>query len=418
MGAGFHSNMRGNTKAARIAGSSVLAAALLLTQAGMTSAGRDGSLPYICREAASLAVAHPIAPSPGGRGLRVATYNIHSGLGSAFSLGKSRAEVEQNLEEIAADIVAATPVGDPVEVVALNEVDFGSRRSAWIDEADFLAAELRERTGQSYDVVRGQTWERRAPGREVRFGNALLVRLPVVSASSCLFSSGTCDVSRTHDDLPRLKPAGLRGLFTEERGVIKATVLAATGPVDLVVTHLDAFSAEAREAQAMHLLHRFVDPSHTTVLLGDLNAVTTSLTGRRRFFREERTLDILTSSTLADARTSNAAMHELRSEDRWATYPAASPLWPLDAVLASADLMPAEVTVIGTTASDHRGLAARLIPLEDAGQLARSRERHELLRSAQLERIRSCDLVTDEARARRGWLVEKTGFAALGAPAS
>jgi endonuclease/exonuclease/phosphatase family metal-dependent hydrolase len=410
--------MRGNTKVTRVAGTGALVAAMVLTHAGMTNAGRAGALPYRCSEPASLAAVQPIAPSPGGRGLRVATYNIHSGLGSAFSLGKSRADVEQNLEEIAADIVAAAPAADPVEVVALNEVDFGSRRSAWIDEADFLASALRERTGERYEVVRGQTWERLAAGREVRFGNALLVRLPVLAASSCLFSSGSCDGARAHDDLPRVRPAGIRGLFTEERGVIKATVLAGTGPVDLVVTHLDAFSAEAREAQAMHLLHRFVDPARTTVLLGDLNAVTTSLTGKRRFFRDERTLDILTSATLADARASYAATHELRSQDRWATYPAASPLWPLDAVLASADLLPAEVSVIGRTASDHRGLAARLIPLEDSEQLARYRERHDLLRSAQLARIRQCDLATEEARARRGWLVEKTGFAALAVPAS
>jgi endonuclease/exonuclease/phosphatase family metal-dependent hydrolase len=409
--------MRGNTKVTRVAGTGALVAALVLTHAGMTSAGRSGTLPSLCGQPATFA-SRSIAPSPGGRGLRVATYNIHSGLGGAFSLGKSRAEVEQNLEEIAADIAAAAPAADPVEVVALNEVDFGSRRSAWIDEASFLANELRERTGQSYEVVRGQTWERTSAGREVRFGNALLVRLPLVAASSCLFSAGTCDAARAHDDLPRLRPAGLRGFFTEERGVVKATVLAETGPVDILVTHLDAFSAEAREAQAMHLLHRFVDPTRTTVLLGDLNAVATSLTGKRRFFRSERTLDILTSATLADARSSYAAAHELRSEDRWATYPAASPLWPLDAVLASADLLPAEVSVIGQTASDHRGLAARLIPVEEGEHLAWSRERHDLLRAAQLERIRQCDLATDEARARRGWLVEKTGFAALAVPAT
>lgn len=395
----------------------LVASAAVLTQAGMGRAG-DSAASVCAAVAAWPESTGPFTPSPGEPGLRVVSYNIHSGLGSGFSLGESRQTVERNLREIIDDIVAAAPAGEAVDVVALNEVDFGSRRSAWIDEAAFIADELRTSTGQRYEVVRGQTWERRSYGREVRFGNALLVRLPILRTASCLFRSGECEGVAMHDGLPGLRPAGLRGLMTEERGVIKATVLAGSKPIDLVVTHLDAFSAEAREAQAMHLLHRFVDRERTTILLGDLNAVATSMTGGRRFFRGERTLDVLTSSTLADARTTYAALHGLDSLDRWATYPADAPAWPLDAVLATADLLPAEVTVIGSTASDHRGIAARLIPVDEAEALAGQRARHDLIRSAQLERIRRCDLASEEARLRRGWLIEKTGFAALESPVS
>jgi endonuclease/exonuclease/phosphatase family metal-dependent hydrolase len=397
----------------------LVASAAVLTQVGMGRAG--DSSPSICAPSVLARwpeSSGPFTPSPGDPGLRVVSYNIHSGLGSTFSLGESRQTVERNLHEIIGAIVAAAPAGEPVDVVALNEVDFGSRRSAWIDEAVFLADELRTRTGHPYEVVRGQTWERRSYGREVKFGNALLVRLPILRSSSCLFRSGECEGAPINDELPGLRPAGLRGLMTEERGVIKTTVLAGSKPIDLIVTHLDAFSAEAREAQAMHLLHRFVDRERTTILLGDLNAVTTSLTGGRRFFRGERTLDVLTSSTLADARTTYAALHGLDSFDRWATYPADAPAWPLDAVLASADLLPAEVNVIGSTASDHRGIAARLIPVDEAEALAGQQARHNLIRSAQLERIRRCDLASEEARLQRGWLIEKTGFAALESPAS
>jgi endonuclease/exonuclease/phosphatase family metal-dependent hydrolase len=209
--------------------------------------------------------------------------------------------------------------------------------------------------------------------------------------------------------------------MSEERGVVRATVMSGTKAIDVVVTHLDAFSAEAREAQAMHLLHRFVDAERTTILLGDLNAVATSLTGGRRWFRSERTLDVLTSRSLSDVRTTYAPLHGLDPRDsmaRWSTYPADQPLWPLDAVLASADLLPAEVAVIGTTASDHRGLAARLIPIEEAEALASHRAHLGLIRREQLDRIRRCDLASEEAKARRGWLIEKTGFASLEASAS
>jgi len=341
--------------------------AVLATQAGINRAGSASidSAGRVARDnaAGAWSLDPPIASSIAvqfSHGVRVVTYNIHSGLGPAFSLWQSRAAVERNLREIAGDILGSAPRGHAVDVVALNEVDFGSRRSGWIDEAAFVADELKQRSGEVYDIVRGQTWERNFPGREVRFGNALLVRLPILAASECLLSARTCDGAPSNDDLPSLRPTGLGRLVSEERGAIKVTVLAGGQPVDVVVTHLDAFSEDLRERQATHLLRRFIDPARSTIVLGDLNAVDASLAGRRPYFRAERTVDILTSGSLADARTTYAAVHAPLSQD-WATYPAEAPALPLDAVLASPDLVPEEMAVIGRGASDHRGLAALLV---------------------------------------------------------
>lgn len=161
----------------------------------------------------------------------------------------------------------------------------------------------------------------------------------------------------------------------------------------------------------MHLLHRFVDPSHTTLLLGDLNAVSTVLTGKRRFFGSDRTLDILTSGSLGDVRMTYASIHGLGSIDRWATHPSTAPEWPLDAVLATADLVPQQIEVIGGTASDHRGLMARLAPAAGAHELAIELARHERIRAQQRDRILQCDLTSKDSRRTRGWLLERTGFA-------
>lgn len=114
-----------------------------------------------------------------GAGLRVVTYNLHAGLGEGWRWFAPRAEVEANLRRIARHLAEAAPADDPVDVVALNEVDFASRRSGWLDQAAFLAAELEDLTGARYQVVRGPTWERDAPGLEVRFGNAILTRHPI-----------------------------------------------------------------------------------------------------------------------------------------------------------------------------------------------------------------------------------------------
>ena len=112
--------------------------------------------------------------------LRAVTYNLHSGFGANWSLFASRAEVETNLRSIARRITESAPAVSPVDVVGLNEVDFHSRRSGWIDEAAFLADELYFLTGSIYQVIRGETWRRDVPGLEVQYGNALLVRHPVI----------------------------------------------------------------------------------------------------------------------------------------------------------------------------------------------------------------------------------------------
>lgn len=408
----------------RLLGAATLVSALALTQLGSTGSAEPARiLPAVCDATArpwllDRSVASPVAPVANADDLVFVTWNIHSGLGDGlFALAPTRASVERNLREIAADVAAAAPASHAPVAIALNEVDFGSRRSAWIDEADFLAEQLRLRTGRRYEVLRGITWQRETFGREVRFGNALLVGAPVVSTTACLLGDHACEGVPGVEGLPAIRSSGLARLLFEDRGVLKATLSIQDRLVDVIVTHLDAFSSSAREAQAAQVLRRFVDPSRTTVLLGDLNAVPTVLTGARRFFSADRTLDVLTSDSLADARVSLASIRGLDSIDHWSTHPASAPKWALDAILASVDLVPQDVAVIGGTASDHRGLAARLRPVSDS-ELADRRRDHDVLRTRQRDRILHCDLSTDEARRERGWLLEKTGFLGLDAPAS
>ncbi|HYC55544.1 MAG TPA: endonuclease/exonuclease/phosphatase family protein [Candidatus Binatia bacterium] len=426
-----------------------LAAFLCLTQAAETPGGRSTQVPSLCdvdhrpwlldqnanaraaffapaqRSAGEMPSGAPASVSLGSATstepvattasaepeLRVVTYNIHSGLGQSHALRRAREEVENNLRTIAADIVSSTGAHEPADIVALNEVDFDSQRSAGIDEAAFLAEELAQRTGHHYEIVRGETWRRSLPGLRVRFGNALLTRLPLVSASACLLTDDdSCDGAARVDGLPSLRVGGIAGFFSERRGVVKATVRSGSRLVDVLVTHLDPFLASVREAQALHLLRRFVDPGRTTLLLGDLNAVSTPLTTARRFFATDRTLDILTSASLSDARVTYASAHGLPSLNQWPTYPAAEPLWPLDAVLASADLAPRTIEVIGETASDHRGLMTRLAAV-DGQMLALQQARLDAIRATQLDRILHCDVVA--ADHRRATLLDLTGFGAM-----
>jgi endonuclease/exonuclease/phosphatase family metal-dependent hydrolase len=360
----------------RLVGACILVACALGGPAGAgAGCGRD-SAPWRVDPSPALATVADAS-------LRVATYNIHSGLGARFALGATRARVEANLRAIADDVAGA--FGDaPADVVGLNEVDFASRRSAWIDEAAFLARALERRTGARYAIVRGETWRRDVPGLEVRFGNAVLVRHPILRADACLFDDlDACAAWSADAPLPSLHASGwLARLAREPRGVIRLTTEIDGRTVDVVVTHLDAFAMAEREAQAAHLLRRLVEPGRPTVVLGDMNAVPFVMTRLRRFFRDDRTHDLLGAGVLADTRLVYAAMHDVATLADWATFPAAAPSWPLDWALATPELAPLAIRTIGGAASDHRGLVVAYGLVTDPAMLAGHRALCEGIRTA------------------------------------
>jgi endonuclease/exonuclease/phosphatase family metal-dependent hydrolase len=332
--------------------------------------------------------------------LRTAVYNLHSGLGPRWRFYASRVEVERNLRAIAGRIAAT----GPVDVVALNEVDFGSRRSGWLDQARFLADELSRRTGETYTVLRAETWRRDLPGLEVRFGNAALVRHPVLFSEACI-------LGRSCGEIPAAFRSAAAGrlpgrLLDEPRGLLRIRIDFQGQPVEVLVTHLEAFWPARREAQAALLLERHLRrPEGTTLLLGDMNAVPAAMTRQRPHFAADRTHDVLAGGALLDARMVEAARLGDGDLVRWATFPAKQPLWPLDGIFATPDLTPLAVSTLGETESDHRGLLVHYGWSTAATEAAQRRWRAELHRS-QLKRLAGCDgRLPDPARAGRlTWL--------------
>jgi endonuclease/exonuclease/phosphatase family metal-dependent hydrolase len=154
--------------------------------------------------------------------LRVASYNIHLGIGSDGRFEPER--IAAVLREIDAD------------VVALQEVQLGPT------PFDMLAF-LRDATG--CEAVAGPTLH----GRHGQYGNAVLTRRPVLGV-------------RQLD----LSIAG-----REPRGALDLKLLGRTGEVRFVATHLGLRPAE-RRAQIRRLLAECGKPRDgVTVLLGDLN---------------------------------------------------------------------------------------------------------------------------------------------------
>lgn len=346
---------------------------------------------------------------PQGRPLTVVTYNVHAGLGGGHGLRAKKQEVTRNLDGIAAAIVAQAP-----DVVALNEVDFDSDRTARVDQVQYVADALSRATGRKWHAARALAFRRNLPGLRVRMGSAVLSPHPIASNDVCILEEGKpCFAPRPAHPLPELLVRSLMSrLGGERRAALKATVVVDGRPVDVLVTHLEAFDKDDREAQAAHILARMVTPGRTTILAGDLNTVPAAFPERGMFPADDRTHDVVTSRGLMDPRFFLMAVDPKRGPASFATYPAAAPSMPIDAVLATTDLWPVRVDVVGGTHSDHRGLAATYRFVDEPRARAALDDAHARMKQRQMARLLTCDVPKGGSkRAERAkFLADATGL--------
>ena len=170
-------------------------------------------------------------------GIRLATWNIHSGIGS---------DERMDMDRVVSVIDAIEP-----DIIGLQEVGWHRSHHSKVDQFAFL----REKTG--YHVVEGLS---RDPLRS-QFGNALLTRFPVTSR----------------------RWVDLKVLGHPPRAAVAGEIGDQSTQVCAVVTHFGLTPPE-REMQARRLLDVFAPESNgspPTVILGDFNMVRESTRASR-----------------------------------------------------------------------------------------------------------------------------------------
>jgi len=177
----------------------------------------------------------PVAPDAAcsaiaGRTLRVPQFNIRAAIDDSGDVGLAR---------VAAEIEAADP-----DLVSLNEVDDGTRRSGGVNEASYLAGATGLR------AVFGPTLLGYDGGR---FGNAILSRYPVIESHNT--------------PLPQVTGFEARALLT-------ATVRVGHRPVSFSALHLSAGvgGTEDRVVEAEAVARVLGTARLPTIVAGDLNS--------------------------------------------------------------------------------------------------------------------------------------------------
>ena len=245
----------------------------------------------------------PVREAP--RDVRVLVYNIHA--------GKDASGVD-NLERVAAIVRESA-----ADLVLLQEVDSMTARSGGVDQLSVLG------TGLGMHRAYGRTIPYQGGG----FGNAMLSRHPIAAHET---------IPLPHDST-ETTPAGR---VREARGALVAVVHAPSGPLHVVVTHIDASRDDRwRRREAVRLV-QIVDSLRRAgarvMLGGDLNSTP-----------ESAVQEVVRGGALQDAWT-------MCGRGPWYTFPAAAPEKRIDYLYLTGSATCAEARVVGTLASDHRPL--------------------------------------------------------------
>ena len=242
-----------------------------------------------------------VAPA-GQRLVRVMIYNIHA--------GKDAAGVD-NLAGVAS-LVRETNA----DLVLLQEVDQGTRRSGNVDQPAVLA----ERTG--FRVAFGSALDYDGG----KYGVAILSRWPI--ASDTLFH------------LPVEPPQERAGGSHEPRGALRAEIVSPYGPLTVFTTHIDASREEFWRLQEGRVVASLVTTARQTnplVLLGgDFNSTPESAVQQQ-----------LRATGLRDAFAECGRGDGL-------TFPADSSVKRIDYLFLTGRLQCTTAEVPETRVSDHR----------------------------------------------------------------
>lgn len=264
-------------------------------------------------------------------------------------------QVIDNLEGLAELIRAADP-----DVLFVQEVDVLSKRSAYVDELQWLL----DHTKLNYGVYASQWKADYVPSDgigAVDSGNAILAKWPLKNAQRVALAQ-------------RSDQSGIERYFYLKRNILTAD-LALSTPVRLLVTHAEAYSTDGTKAEHIHDFEEQLDASPGLfIAAGDLNALPPGSEKQHDFSDSVCTDEFIADDYRGEDDLLNGLYEKYQSaiplsdyqanNERYFTHTTAGDeFWnrKLDYIFTNAEVVPGS----GVTHQDASTLGIETMPLSD-----------------------------------------------------
>jgi endonuclease/exonuclease/phosphatase family metal-dependent hydrolase len=282
--------------------------------------------------------------------IKVLTYNI-SFLYGKGSEGPGYEYREKEYYDRAIYEIASEIKSWDVDVVCLQEVDFSSARSHYLNQAQLIA----QKAGFSF-VAEASSWEsnyipfpywpfKNHFGR-MRSGGAILSKFPISEHEVTLLPK------------PMSQPWWYN-LFYLHRYFQKVTLEVGNKKFKLINLHLEAFDKTDRREQVEKLVAKVVTEK-IDLVAGDFNMLPTSATKRSKFFNSDEYENDPSYEVMVKSDLREVIPDEIYAKDEslFFTFPAWSPDRRLDYIWYKSGLKMMKAEVLSSASSDHLPLKA------------------------------------------------------------
>jgi len=257
--------------------------------------------------------------------IQFATYNIAHGrggkLGASNWTGSSKKQMENHLAQIALQVNVAD-----VDILVLNEVDFQSSWSRYINQARVIAAHA----GFTY-CAEQRNVDVSLPFRKYRFGNAVLSKYPITDIRVIRFPP----LSRKES------------VFAGNHDGLIAKITTPIGEISVLAVHLEYRSEDVR-VECARIIKTLASENDTPiVVMGDFNSAPSFARGHQTSTSGENAMDILLNSGLM---THHKA---LVNWEEYVTFPSANPDRAIDWIICSPGSEQNKHSLVRSELSDH-----------------------------------------------------------------
>jgi endonuclease/exonuclease/phosphatase family metal-dependent hydrolase len=279
--------------------------------------------PYRCVRVVDIST--ETSPAGNSSTLQLAAYNIAHGRGGEHGASNWTGASEQQIDDHLARIAEqAEEVG--IDILVLNEVDFQSSWSRYINQARSVASQA----GFRY-VAEQRNVDVSMPFRKYCFGNAILSKYPIKDIRVIRFPP----LSRKE------------AVFAGNHDGLLAHVATPLGDLRVLAVHLEYRSEDVRVECARIVKTLVMEDAIPIVVMGDFNSSPIFAKGHQTSKSNHNAVDFLLNSGLTTTRKTDM------NWVKYVTFPSANPVRAIDWILCSPDIEQGYPSVVQSRLSDH-----------------------------------------------------------------